>query len=120
MTVRFVEITDMHPMAKQRPRVGVSGSFYTPKASLQYERKLRERWLAKYPIELYPPFDGPVSMTVRVAKGYIYIAVDDETTLTPSVLRSDLDNVIKAIGDGLNGAAFYDDKQVHAIAALKT
>ena len=37
----------------------------------------------------------------------------------PFDVKPDLDNVIKAVMDGLNGKAFFDDKQVTAIYAKK-
>jgi Holliday junction resolvase RusA-like endonuclease len=35
------------------------------------------------------------------------------------VLTPDIDNIIKIILDGLNGAAYQDDKQVVAVVARK-
>ena len=37
----------------------------------------------------------------------------------PHIQRPDLDNVVKAICDGLNGLAYVDDSQVSSIEARK-
>jgi crossover junction endodeoxyribonuclease RusA len=37
-----------------------------------------------------------------------------------SKLRGDVDNYLKTVMDGLNGVAWEDDKQVHAVVAEKT
>ncbi|MGQ9556899.1 MAG: RusA family crossover junction endodeoxyribonuclease [Desulfurispora sp.] len=86
------------PVPKQRPRLGRNGYVYTPERSHDYEKHIH--WLArKY---CRRPCRGPVSLSLTV-----YLA-------SPG---GDLDNYVKAVCDGLNRAAYVDDRQVRHIQA---
>ena len=105
MAVRFeVEGT---PRAKGRPRFNRNnGSIYTPKATLEYERLIAYRCKSAMNKARLKPFKGLVKVEVNVYfKG--------------KSLRPDLDNVIKAILDGMNGVAYEDDQQVSELIAKK-
>lgn len=64
------------------------------------------------------PLDGPLSLTVHVrvqipqswSEKKRRAALGCHTTSKP-----DLDNIVKLIGDSLNGIAWADDKQVAAV-----
>jgi Holliday junction resolvase RusA-like endonuclease len=70
------------------------------------------------------PMVGPVMLLVRVR-----LAPPTSTSnkaraamldgQTPPAKRPDLDNCLKAIGDGLNGVAYVDDAQVVSLTATK-
>jgi len=81
------------PVPKQRPRFG-RGKTYTPKATEDYERKVRFYALAAG----LRPLRGDVTFSVL-----IYL---------PDRRRRDRDNIEKAIQDALNGVAWQDDSQV--------
>lgn len=107
------------PQPKERARV-IRGHAYTPTKTAAYEQKVARAWSAKYPDQL----EGDIRVSVicsmsiptswsgvkkeRARRGIIY----------PSV-RPDLDNLVKAVLDGLNGVAFLDDKQVVELFARK-
>lgn len=90
------------PHGKERPRLGARGNVYTPARTTGYEAKVkvlaqiasgRQRWLRTAGARL------EVTLSVRF----------------PDARRRDLDNVAKAILDGLNGVAYEDDSQVDAL-----
>jgi Holliday junction resolvase RusA-like endonuclease len=60
-----------------------------------------------------------VSITVTLDKDKFRVTVTEERGRKPSALRGDTDNYIKSIMDGLNGAAYVDDKQVYKITVTK-
>ncbi|WP_066633326.1 RusA family crossover junction endodeoxyribonuclease [Desulfolucanica intricata] len=86
------------PVPKQRPRAGKNGNIYTPKKSRVYEETVG--WAGKQVFK--NPYDGPVSLQVKV-----YLAEPG----------GDLDNYIKSIQDGLNSIAWRDDRQVTRLKA---
>jgi Holliday junction resolvase RusA-like endonuclease len=42
-----------------------------------------------------------------------------ELILSPHVKRGDLDNLVKALADALNGVAYEDDSQIYSLKAKK-
>jgi len=90
------------PRAKQRPRIGYRGRrayMYTPEETAAYEELVG--FVAR--THCRRPLDGLLEVRITV-----YFR-DDATP--------DLDNVIKAILDGMNRVAFGDDRQVKRIVA---
>lgn len=108
------------PVSKARPRAAVikgHAHMYTPKKSKNFEYMIRQR-----AEELFDtPIDGPVSVEIEIyLKRPKYMIW--KTKPMPKIYhtkRSDLDNFIKAILDGLNQVAFHDDGQVAEIIARK-
>lgn len=100
------------PKAKGRPRAGKYG-MYTDKATREYEQLVKELWVSNQG----PKFDGPISITVTFHKDHIDVTISEATE--SSTLRGDIDNYIKSVLDGLNGAAYEDDKQVVNLKAFK-
>ena len=94
---------------KGRPRLGRRGRVFTPKDTIEFERKVRQGWRHK-------PLDGPVAVQIIVGNNWFDVNVwPIKRGLRPARMRGDLDNYCKSILDGLNGAAFMDDRQVHYI-----
>jgi crossover junction endodeoxyribonuclease RusA len=88
------------PVAKERPRRGKHGGFYTPKKTTDYEALVGWTWRQARHVAL----SGPI-----VVRLDFYLGGRDK----------DLDNMAKAVMDGLNGVAFADDRQVVALSAYK-
>ena len=89
------------PIPKARPRLSRRGHVYTPRGTSAWEADVG--WTAK--AAGVQPIEGEVS-------------IDLEFNL-PDRKRVDLDNLIKAVLDGLNGVAWGDDDQVCEIHATK-
>jgi crossover junction endodeoxyribonuclease RusA len=100
------------PTPKGRPRLGRRGRVFTPERTLIAEAEIREAWNG-------PKYEVPVSMNVVFNKDETVVTVVPMMDTIPSKLRGDIDNYIKTLMDGLNGAAWVDDKQVHYIVAVK-
>jgi len=82
------------PVPKQRPRFTRTGHIYTPQETKDYEDFVG--WKAKEVIK--EPLEGDIALYIRV---YVNRNV-----------FADIDNIAKAIMDGLNGVAYKDDRQV--------
>ena len=88
------------PRSKQRPRV-TRHHTYTPKVTVDYENAIRAAWDA----ELRP--DQPACVHLQVS---FYLGTHRHV---------DLDNLVKATKDALNGRAYDDDWRVHELTAFK-
>lgn len=88
------------PRSKQRPRVTRTHA-YTPKITRDYENSIRAAWDA----ELRP--DQPACVHLQVT---FYLGTHRHV---------DLDNLVKATKDALNGRAYDDDWRVHELTAFK-
>ena len=100
------------PMAKQRPRVLRTGHTYTPKVTLDYEKKFKEAWDG-------PTFESPVSVDIVLYKDKVKVTITEEPEEKKSSLRGDVDNYAKSILDGLNGIAYLDDRQIVKLKVTK-
>jgi Holliday junction resolvase RusA-like endonuclease len=87
------------PLPKERPRL-FRGRAITPAKTLDFERRLRESYLAAHGRK--PVFTDDVEFDLLAAM--------------PNRTHGDLDNIVKMI-DGLNGIAWLDDKQVKKFTA---
>ena len=106
---------------KGRPRftgVGKFGRAYTPKETVHYEALVRLAYQQKYNSK--EPMTGPLSLAVvcwfpvpkswskkKRAEALLYAG------------KPDADNIIKAIGDALNGVAFADDSQIADVRCVR-
>ena len=109
-------IVDGKPQGKQRPRFSrISKTVYTPTKTAKYEKQIAKAYTDAggkcIPAECY------VSVTVcaffRIPKSYTKgkrLACKHNVNRPDK--KPDLDNIIKAVLDGLNGVAYEDDKQV--------
>jgi len=80
------------PVPKARPRLGANGRMYTPRETKEFEELIG--WCTRSVVK--KPVEKPVKVNIDVY----------------SKTRADLDNIAKAILDGLSGIAFIDDRQV--------
>ena len=94
-------IIPVEPIAKERPRLGRNNNIYTPKATRDYEELIG--WYATR----LPRYEGFVSLNVTFF-------------CSPQRKMPDIDNLIKALLDGLQkGGAIVDDVQVSEINACR-
>ena len=100
---------------KGRPRfVRSTGRAYTPADTVT-----AESWVRTCALNAgATPLEGPLSLTVHVR---VQIPQSwsqkkrSEALGSPTTGKPDLDNIVKLIGDSLNGIAWADDRQVAAL-----
>lgn len=89
------------PRAKARPRHMKGGHSYTPKGTREFEALVAAAWDA----ESRP--DAPACVRLDID---FYLGTHR---------RVDIDNLAKAIADGLNGRAYDDDWRIHDMRLRK-
>ncbi|WP_181034736.1 RusA family crossover junction endodeoxyribonuclease [Clavibacter michiganensis] len=92
------------PLPKGRPRTG-KGRVFTPAKTREYEAHVRNTFQS-----LHPGF---------VPTEHKYLLVEAEfhrTTRRPA----DVDNLLKAVTDALNGIAYRDDEQISRFTVART
>ena len=108
------------PVAKGRPRMTRSGHAYTPQKTRDYEAWVRLCWRhAGRPMSLQP-LQVKLGFYLPIPKSYS--KKQREAALAGVLLptkKPDIDNLVKAVLDGLNGLAYQDDKQIVALEAAK-
>lgn len=117
MTVEF--IIPGKPQGKERPRLSKSHT-YTPAKTKAYEETVG--WI--YKAHNFPELKGAIGAEIT-----IYYAIpkgtnktDKEAMLDQKIrptVRPDIDNILKAIFDSLNGIAYKDDNQIVSVIARK-
>ena len=101
------------PVGKGRPRFNrATGRPYTPAKTVAFEKKVG--WLTRT-----APIDGPVRVEILAVfpRPQKLMAKRHPAGLLPYAGRTDLDNVVKAANDGIQGRAFHNDRQVIDITA---
>lgn len=109
------------PVAKGRPRLSTRGGFaraYTPQKTVAYEGLIA---LAAQTAMLgSPQYDGPISLNVTavfpVPESWSKKRRQEAQWHTS---KPDGDNLLKAVGDGLNGVVWKDDSQVASARIIK-
>ena len=113
------------PVAKGRPRFAKRGNYiqtYTPVKTKTYEDEVR--LLATKAKGSGSPLEGSVSVFIYISfsvpqsyskrKREACLSGEEKHTKKP-----DLDNVAKAIIDGMNGVIFKDDSQITSLHVTK-
>ena len=119
-TRRFTVQTD--PVAKARPRVTRAGITYTPKSTLEFEKKVKEAYKKRYLLD--KPIAGAMRVKVvcyfKIPKSYTKKKqaqiMNDELLYTK---KPDIDNLAKGVLDALNGTAYIDDSSIIGLMTLK-
>ena len=124
MQVRFTVLGE--PKGKGRPRATVRGGFakvYTPKDTVMYENLVRLEYRQQCDDYMFP--EGAV-LDMRIAAFYSIPKsaskkkrMQMEDGSVRPVKKPDMDNVVKAIADSLNGVAYHDDTQIVDCAVRK-
>ena len=91
------------PQGKQRPRLGKGGRVYTPSATRRYE--LAVAWAA---------LGARPALWAKTGRFVVEV-----TMYFPDWRRRDVDNVLKAVLDGMQGVLYEDDSQVVVASAIK-
>jgi Holliday junction resolvase RusA-like endonuclease len=91
------------PVPKGRPRFA-RGRAYTPKETIDYEKRIAAAWLEKYPTLFIEP-------DVRI--------VFHVEAYSKTAGRADVDNYLKIALDGTQGIIFNNDAQVWSAKATK-
>lgn len=102
------------PITKGRPRMGRRRKVYTPPRTLEFEHALAAWWTENVGTH----HSQPVALSVIVEADGFWVLVEElDGNYRPVGVTGDMDNYVKAIGDGLNGVAWDDDRQVQWIVA---
>lgn len=107
----IVFLFSLEPVAKGRPRFS-RGQVYNPFKTKRYEQHVAV--VAAAQMSGIAMIEGPIHAKIR----FIFKRKKSVKRIHHTI-RPDLDNLIKAILDGLNGIAFKDDAQVCSISAIK-
>lgn len=108
------------PQGKARPRF-YNGHAVTPKQTRIYEQHVKFSYLKAggkmydeggVAVEINAYFEIPKSYTHGRRRACKY-------QINRPTKKPDIDNIVKAIMDGLNGTAYKDDKQVISLVARK-
>ncbi|MFT9495843.1 RusA family crossover junction endodeoxyribonuclease [Anaerosolibacter sp.] len=102
------------PVAKARPRITGKGIAYTPKKTVNYENLVKEIYMITYGQTM---LEGELAIDLKlyfqIPKSASKKKKDDmEAGEIRPTKKPDLDNVLKAITDSLNGIAYGDDSQI--------
>lgn len=104
---------DGEPKGKARPRFTRGGRTYTPKKTVEYERAIKNAFLAAggtltnlpVTVSINAYYKTPASATKKKAVQMM------SGGILPTK-KPDTDNIAKAVCDALNGVAYHDDAQV--------
>lgn len=98
---------------KERPRFA-RGKIYTPRVTQKSEEEIGLAYKAAG--GAFAPKGVPVTVAITVHKAPAK-STAKKVLMKLDLRKPDLDNVIKLVLDGLNGAAYEDDSQVVSIEA---
>jgi Holliday junction resolvase RusA-like endonuclease len=113
------------PVAKGRARARRIGNFvsmYSPKTTLDFEKKVAEA--ARYFMGPEKPLETPIRMTLSFhmpipqsfSKKRVLACL---TGLEKYTKKPDVDNLAKAIMDSLNNIVYKDDAQIYSLSIVK-
>lgn len=103
------------PVPKARPRVS-NGRAYTPQRTKQFERDVAVMVRSTMMKNCQKPIEGSVYVAITFnfkTPNADFVGCSNYTT------TSDVDNLIKAVLDALNGVAYNDDRQVVQVTGWK-
>lgn len=127
MTFSVIFQVEGTPVPKGRPRFARRGKFvstYSPKTTVDYESKVSDA--AKQAMGSQKPLEGPIVACIYITlpipasyskKRFNACLLGEERPTKRT--HGDIDNLCKAIFDGMNGVVFEDDSQVVSLHATK-
>lgn len=122
MSEGMVFFVEGQPEGKARPRFTRAGITFTPKKTVAYEERIRDRFLQAGGKMV--PYGGYVFINVEaifdIPKSYP--KKKREACLCGGIRpdkKPDADNILKAVLDALNGVAYEDDRQVVEVLCIK-
>ena len=104
------------PVPKARPRLGRRGRVYTPARTKDYEEVVALEAFDAFRKARMRPLEGPLEMSLKVFRDRAVVRLT-EVPDTKRFGSFDLDNVLKAISDGLQGVAYKNDRQIVFVQA---
>ena len=109
------------PVAKQRPRKGSSGHFYTPEKTRRYEDDLCRFMIASRHNHKGPfPLSGPLGIATLIRFPILKAGKNRPTTGDLHTAKPDIDNLTKAVMDALQTAGIIkNDSQFAYNMAIK-
>lgn len=108
------------PKPKGRPRFNRWGNAYTPKATFDYEKQIRDYYLENTtdyydePIKIRLIFYLPIPKSASKKK-----QMKMESGEIKCVVNKDIDNLEKSLLDSLLKVAYSDDKLITHLSAIK-
>lgn len=108
-------------VAKQRPKFAGRGKFvraYTPKQTVEFERSIHNLATIEMAKTGGVIPEDPIILKIAITRAPLKSWSKKKTAHMMGRLAvgtRDLDNQVKAVSDGLNKAAFMDDRQVAAL-----
>jgi Holliday junction resolvase RusA-like endonuclease len=112
------------PQGKGRPRFTRTGKAYTPDKTREYESRIQAAaWKAMQNMKL-DMTERFVSVEIiafmEIPKSWSKVKrIEAEYGALQHTTKPDLDNIVKAALDGMEGAVYVSDKQVTSIKARK-
>lgn len=100
----------IEPYGKGRPRFW-KGRVFTPTKTRAFESAIARMALVQKPAS---PLSGPIKITAR-----FFMKRPKKPLNSRPITRPDLDNLVKAVTDPLNGVFWTDDTQIVEIHAAK-
>ena len=108
------------PVAKGRPRLSKWGT-YTPKKTKDYEAYVQSLWVKQYgnaePSQ--KPIGAVITFFFEPPKSYTKTMRKRVLEELWHVKKPDIDNLIKAVTDSINGLAYVDDSQIVVLTVEK-
>ena len=101
-------------VSKERPRSTANGHTYTPKKTVDFEKLVAALGRAARDNKGIAPYRSPVviHLEIRMAIAASWSPVKKALAHLLAPSPKDMDNMEKAILDGLNGVSYFDDVQI--------
>jgi len=121
-TVKFR--VDGPPKGKGRPRFTSKGFAYTPPETKEYEKRIQQAAWVQMALQKLEASTRRCSVIIEavmeIPKSWSNVKrMEAEYGALQHTTKPDLDNIVKAALDGMEGAVYVSDKQVTSIKARK-